>query len=107
MPILIGGSGPKVTLRLVAEHADMWHSFGDAEAFKTKNDTLLSHCADIGRDPAEIERTWGIHGDILAHVDELVDAGVQHVIVGIGGDGSGYDLGQVRELVAWRDRLNA
>jgi probable F420-dependent oxidoreductase len=107
MPILIGGSGPKVTLRLVAEHADMWHSFGDAEAYKKKNDILLGHCADVGRDPAEIERTWGIQADALDTADDLVAAGVQHLIVGIGGDGTGYDLAPVRELVAWRDRVNA
>jgi probable F420-dependent oxidoreductase len=107
LPILIGGSGPKVTLRLVAEHADMWHSFGDAEAYKNKNDILLGHCADVGRDPAEIERTWGIQADALDTADDLVAAGVQHLIVGIGGDGTGYDLAPVRELVAWRDRVNA
>jgi probable F420-dependent oxidoreductase len=104
MPILIGGSGPKVTLKLVAQHADMWHSFGDIDAFHQKNDTLLAHCADVGRDPAEIERTWGVHGDLAGHAEALVEAGVGHLIVGLGGDGSGYDLGPLRELVAWRDR---
>jgi probable F420-dependent oxidoreductase len=107
LPILIGGSGPKVTLRLVAEHADMWHSFGDAEAYRQKNEVLLGHCAHVGRDPAEIERTWGIQADALETADDLVAAGVQHLIVGIGGDGTGYDLAPVRELVAWRDRVNA
>ena len=107
LPILIGGSGPKVTLRLVAEHADMWHSFGDAEAYRQKNEVLLGHCADVGRDPAEIERTWGIQADALETADDLVAAGVEHLIVGIGGDGTGYDLAPVRELVAWRDRVNA
>ena len=85
----------------------MWHSFGDAEAYKSKNEILLGHCADVGRDPAEIERTWGVHGDLVEHADALADAGVQHVILGVGGDGSGYDLGVLRELVAWRDRVNA
>ncbi|MBI5105421.1 MAG: LLM class F420-dependent oxidoreductase [Solirubrobacterales bacterium] len=107
MPILIGGSGPKVTLRLVAEHADMWHSFGDADAFRAKDEVLREHCAKAGRDPSEIERTWGVRGDTLGHADDLADAGVQHLIMGIGGDGSGYDLGPLRELVAWRDRRNA
>ena len=107
LPILIGGSGPKVTLRLVAEHADMWHSFGDAEAFKEKNDILLQHCADVGRDPSEIERTWGVRDNIVEQADALVEAGVTHLITGIGGDGKGYDLGPLRELVAWRDRVNA
>ena len=106
LPILIGGSGPKVTLKLVARYADMWHSFGDADAFHKKNDILLGHCADVGRDPTEIERTWGVQAGTLDHADDLADAGVQHLILGVGGDGSGYELGALRELVAWRDRRN-
>jgi probable F420-dependent oxidoreductase len=103
LPILIGGSGPKVTLKLVAQYGDMWHGFGDAEAFKAKNEILLEHCQDAGRDPSEIERTWGIQADDLEHADALVEAGIQHLIVGIGGDGSSYDLSALRELVAWRN----
>jgi probable F420-dependent oxidoreductase len=103
LPILIGGSGPKVTLKLVAQYGDMWHSFGDAEAYKEKNEVLLQHCQDVGRDATEIERTWGIQADDLDHADALVEAGVTHLIVGIGGDGTGHDLSPLRELVAWRD----
>src|SRR3954463_7927276 len=88
LPILIGGSGPKVTLKLVAQYADMWHSFGDADAFRAKNEIRLGHCADLGRDPSEIERTWGMFGDVMTEADKLADAGVQHLIAGIGGDGS-------------------
>jgi probable F420-dependent oxidoreductase len=102
-PILIGGSGPKVTLKLVAQYGDMWHSFGDAEDFREKNEILLQHCQDAGRDPSEIERTWGVQDDILEHADSLADAGVQHLILGVGGDGRGYDLSVLRDLVAWRD----
>jgi probable F420-dependent oxidoreductase len=105
LPILIGGSGPKVTLKLVAQYGDMWHGFGDAEAYKEKNEILLGHCQDVGRDESEIERTWGIDSDALDEADELVAAGVQHLIVGVGGDGTGYDLSPVAELAAWRDRL--
>jgi hypothetical protein len=65
----------------------------------------------VGRDPALIERTWAVpQGDadaILAAAEELQAAGVTHLIAGIGGDGSGYDLSAVGELVAWRDRVNA
>jgi probable F420-dependent oxidoreductase len=103
LPILIGGSGPKVTLKLVAQYGDMWHSFGDAEAYKEKNEVLLQHCQDVGRDAGEIDRTWGIQADDLDHADALVEAGVTHLIVGVGGDGTGYDLSPLRELVAWRD----
>jgi probable F420-dependent oxidoreductase len=104
LPILIGGSGPKVTLKLVAEYGDMWHSFGDAEAYKSKNEILLQHCQDVGRDESEIERTWGIQADNLDDADSLVEAGITHLIIGIGGDGSNYDLSALRELAAWRDR---
>ena len=107
IPILIGGGGPKVTLRLVAQYGDAWHSFGDLETYKAKDEILRRHCADAGRDPGEIERTWGARGLDDAQRDAFVEAGVTHFIVGIGGDGSGYDLGRVRELVQWRDRRNS
>src|ERR1700742_4809283 len=82
LPILIGGSGPKVTLKLVAQYGDMWHSFGDAEDYKTKNEILLQHCQDVGRDESEIERTWGFReGGVLEEADKLADAGVQHLII--------------------------
>jgi probable F420-dependent oxidoreductase len=103
LPILIGGSGPKVTLKLVATYGDMWHSFGDAEDYKAKNEILLQHCLHAGRDETEIERTWGIRADYLGRADALVEAGVTHLIVAVGGDGSGYDMTPVRELAAWRD----
>jgi len=107
MPFLVGGAGEKVTLRLVAEHAQMWHSFGDAEAYEKKSAILAEHCAKVGRDPSEIERVWG-GGDRTAELaDSLADAGVHELAVGIGGDGSDYDLGQLRELIQWRDRRNA
>src|SRR3954449_11484078 len=83
LPLLIGGSGPKVTLKLVAQYADMWHSFGDADDYQRKNAILLEHCANEGRDPAEIERTWGVDG--VEAAEALAEVGVQHVIVGIGG----------------------
>jgi probable F420-dependent oxidoreductase len=106
MPILIGGGGVKVTLKLVARHGDMWHSFGDADTFREKSAILADHCAAIGRDAGEIEKTWGVRGDVVERAESLHAAGVEHVIVGIGGDGRGYDLGPLRELVGWRDRVN-
>ena len=102
MPFLIGGAGPKVTLRLVAEHAQMWHSFGDRETYEKKSALLAEHCAKLGRDPATVERVWGAPTMTVELAEELADAGVQEVTLGIGGDGTGYDLGQLRELVQWR-----
>lgn len=57
IPILIGGGGEQRTLRLVAQYADACNVFGDAAAVRHKFDVLERHCADVGRDPAEITRT--------------------------------------------------
>ncbi|HEY3209070.1 MAG TPA: LLM class F420-dependent oxidoreductase [Actinomycetota bacterium] len=56
-PILIGGSGEKKTLRLVAQYADACNLFGDAATVKHKLGVLEQHCKEIGRDPAEITKT--------------------------------------------------
>ncbi len=59
LPMMIGGAGEKKTLRIVAEHADMWNAFGTPEVLAHKDAVLRAHCADVGRDPATIERTVG------------------------------------------------
>src|ERR1700684_2998965 len=63
IPVLIGGGGEKKTLRLVAKHADIWHSFGDSETLERKVGILHQHCADVGRDPAAIEISVGVKGN--------------------------------------------
>jgi alkanesulfonate monooxygenase SsuD/methylene tetrahydromethanopterin reductase-like flavin-dependent oxidoreductase (luciferase family) len=60
LPILIGGGGEQVTLKLVARYADANNVGGGLETVKRKEEILLRHCEDVGRDPAEIERTTGI-----------------------------------------------
>ena len=60
MPLLIGGSGEKRTLRIVARDADIWNGEGDPETYARKNAVLDAHCAEIGRDPATIRRTVGV-----------------------------------------------
>ena len=58
LPLVIGGSGEKRTLRIVAEHGDIWNTFfGDIDTFKHKLDVLSQHCADVGRDPADIRKS--------------------------------------------------
>jgi len=57
LPILIGGSGPKKTLRTVAAYADAWNTSGAPDEFAARDAILVAHCADVGRDPAQIERT--------------------------------------------------
>jgi alkanesulfonate monooxygenase SsuD/methylene tetrahydromethanopterin reductase-like flavin-dependent oxidoreductase (luciferase family) len=59
LPIMIGGSGEKKTLRTVARYADMWNGMGPTEKMRHKVEVLKEHCAAVGRDPAEIEFTLG------------------------------------------------
>ena len=59
LPIMIGGSGEKKTLRTVARHADIWNAMGSVELLRHKVDVLHAHCADADRNPDEIEMTAG------------------------------------------------
>jgi alkanesulfonate monooxygenase SsuD/methylene tetrahydromethanopterin reductase-like flavin-dependent oxidoreductase (luciferase family) len=59
LPIMIGGSGEKKTLRSVARHADIWNAMGEVEVLRHKVAVLHRHCEDAGRDPADIEMTAG------------------------------------------------
>jgi len=57
LPILIGGSGPKKTLRTVARLGDAWNTAGTLEEVRARDAILREHCAAVGRDPDTIERT--------------------------------------------------
>ena len=57
VPILVGGSGERRTLRLVARYADACNLFGGPEVVRRKVEVLRGHCADVGRDPASVEVT--------------------------------------------------
>lgn len=106
IPMLIGGSGEKVTLRLVAQHADIWNGFGDPAEAGRLSAVLDDWCAKVGRDPADIERSVLVtEPDELARVDEYVANGITHLIVGVGGPGAEFD--PLRRLVAWRDAHGA
>jgi len=102
-----GGGGEKKTLRHVAQHADIWHGFGDAETISHKHAVLDEWCAKAGRDSGEIERSSGIPGDadIAERASELYAVGTRLFTLGVGGPG--YDLAPIRDLVAWRDDVNA
>jgi F420-dependent oxidoreductase-like protein len=85
IPILIGGGGEKRTLRLVAQYGDACNLFGDAEAIRHKLDVLERHCADVGRDPAEITKTalYTVRDPVAAAdaVGSLTAVGIEGVIV--------------------------
>jgi F420-dependent oxidoreductase-like protein len=97
VPILIGGGGERKTLRLVAQYADASNMFGGPAQLPPKYAILAEHCAAVGRDFAEIERTnlqpvnlsgqsaWGSAPEsadqIVERFGRLAEAGVQHVII--------------------------
>ncbi len=60
LPLLLGGSGERRTLRIVARDADIWNGEGDPATYARKNAVLDGHCAEIGRDRTEIRRTVGV-----------------------------------------------
>jgi probable F420-dependent oxidoreductase len=102
LPIMIGGSGEKVTLKLVAQYADMWNGFGSPEEAKRLSGILDEHCATVGRNPAEIERSIMVNGDtIMGQLDDYAAAGITTLILGISGEGEGLD--RVKEMIVWRD----
>ena len=57
-PIMIGGGGEQLTLRVVAKHADWWNGGGTREVYAHKLDVLRGHCAAIGRDAETITKSW-------------------------------------------------
>jgi len=97
MPLLIGGEGEKITLRLVAEHADMWNGFGPPESFARKSRVLDGWCEKVGRDPATIERTVLFDADELDQAEAFVEAGAEHLIYGVSAP---FDLAPVEALLA-------
>jgi F420-dependent oxidoreductase-like protein len=99
VPIMVGGGGERKTLRLVAQYADACNVFGRPEAIARKFRILDDHCAAIGRDPSEIERTTlqdvrltldgaggtETPGQVVDWFGDLADAGAEHVIVDLKG----------------------
>ena len=105
IPILIGGLGEKKTLRMVAQHADIWHAFADPEAYRAKAAILDGHCEKVERDSATIERSSGLRGNdpdkLVADAEALADLGVTLMTVDC--NGPDYDLEPVKALIRWRD----
>ena len=97
VPIMVGGCGEKKTLRLVAQYADACNVFGTPEAISRKYSILDAHCAAVGRDPSEIERSTlqdvrvGADGGrgaetpdrLVERFGELSDAGAEHIILSV------------------------
>jgi probable F420-dependent oxidoreductase len=104
IPVLIGGGGEKKTLKIVAKHADIWHSFSDAATLTRKLGILGEHCATVGRDIGEIEISTELRGRSEADAAEQLELGVTTFTLGI--TGPDYDLAPVKKWIAWRDSAN-
>jgi alkanesulfonate monooxygenase SsuD/methylene tetrahydromethanopterin reductase-like flavin-dependent oxidoreductase (luciferase family) len=81
LPIMIGGSGEKKTLRTVARYADMWNAMGPVEVMRHKIEVLRNHCEVVGRDPGEIEFTLGLKAtirDSAEEADRVWKAAIEH-----------------------------
>src|SRR5690349_7999371 len=81
IPLLIGGGGEKVTLKLTAQYADMWNGFGPPDTYRHKNEVLDQWCHEIGREPREIERTVSVGVEELEQLSDYVAAGANHIIL--------------------------
>ena len=111
-PIVIGGTGEKVTLRLVAKHAQGWHAmFPDrADQLEPKIAALRHWCEVEGRDPEDIE--WGVGvepNDLSRFLAEeaptLVEMGFTQFTLGY--NGPDWDVSTGAEWLTWRDEVNA
>jgi len=106
VPVLVGGGGERKTLRLVAQHADIWHGFGTVAELAHKNQVLDSWCAEVGRDPGEIERSTAATEGPAEVGEALTGMGERLVTLSVDGD-AGYDLALTRDWVQYRDEFNA
>lgn len=104
IPILIGGGGERKTLRLTAEHADLWHGFGDAATIAHKGTVLDDWCARVGRQPEAIERSAGVDRAPEQVAEAMLAAGVTLFTLGL--NGPDYDLGLVKEWISFRNTAN-
>ncbi len=101
LPILIGGTGEKVTLRIAAQHAQIWNGFGDPDEAARLSGVLDDWCAKVGRDPSEIERSVMVDENSIGDADRYVEKGITHLITGVGGPD--HDLSSLTKLIEWRD----
>jgi probable F420-dependent oxidoreductase len=100
LPILIGGRGDQL-LGIVARHADAWNMISakledPVATFRSRMARLDEWCHEIGRDPGTIERTVGLDSGELALVDDFLDAGATHLLIGCGDP---FDLDPVRRTL--------
>lgn len=108
IPVLVGGGGERKTLRIVAEHADIWHSFAEPDEYARKLGVLDEWCARVGRDRSEIELSSGTTirgmGSLdPATLDRQLELGLTLFIAAV--NGPDYDDAPIRALLRWRESV--
>ena len=112
LPILVGGTGLRKTTRIVAEHADMWHAMfpSSPDEVRPAAEALKRWCAQIGRDPRDIE--WGLGLEptdrlriLEEHAETFLEMGFTQFTVG--STGPDYPFDAVDAWLSWRDEVNA
>ena len=101
IPILIGGEGEKITLKLAAQYADIWNSTSPSGEFERKNRVLNEWCLRLGRNPQEIERSVLTRSSAEARLDSYRSAGAAHIIIHLMAP---FKLASIERLVRWRDQ---
>ncbi|WP_221586114.1 LLM class F420-dependent oxidoreductase [Microbacterium sp. G2-8] len=104
IPVLIGGKGEQKTLRFVARHADIWHSFVGADEIGHKLDVIAKWADTDGVDASDLVVSSELRGREIADADALYDAGARLFTLGI--TGPDLDFGPVQRWLDWRDGKN-
>ena len=104
IPILIASMGEQIGMRIVAEHADMWHVFGHKDQVTHKTQVLKQICSEVGRDFNSIELTTfympHMLGDADADPEMYLKLGIRHLI--FNPQGPEWDMSLLKKLLAWR-----
>jgi F420-dependent oxidoreductase-like protein len=96
--IMIGGGGEKRTLRLVARYADMCNVTGDAATLAHKVSVLRAHCADVGRDPAEVSVTWMSPLILTTSDQNTIETREMLAAAATATETAGFTVGQAHEI---------
>jgi F420-dependent oxidoreductase-like protein len=96
--IMIGGGGEKRTLRLVARYADLCNVTGDVATLARKIEVLRRHCAEVGRDPAEVAVTWMT--PLILSTSEQNTAEIHEMLAAAASpeETAGFTVGQPHEI---------
>jgi F420-dependent oxidoreductase-like protein len=96
--IMIGGGGEKRTLRLVARYADQCNVTGDAATLARKVSVLRGHCAEVGRDPAEVAVTWMTPLILTTSDQNTIETREMLAAAASATETAGFTVGQVHEI---------